>query len=67
MALALRLTALGTQVAFTATLALLAGDIASQQVPNEPALLFGLAGGTTAMIAWNLLGRFFRRVNGEAR
>jgi len=48
----------------TASIALFVADVASQLAPRHPGLLFGIAGGTAALLAWRLLGRFFRRVGG---
>jgi hypothetical protein len=61
--LALRLTALGVQVGFTFSLALVAADIASQLAPlHQHTLWFGLAGGTAALCAWRMWGWILKRV-----
>jgi hypothetical protein len=56
------MTSFGAQVGLTMSIALFAADTAGQLAPRHPALAFGLAGGTSATLAWRLLGRFFRRV-----
>ncbi len=61
-AFALRVTSRGAQVGLTASIALFVADIASQLVPRHPGLLFAIAGGTAGLVAWQLLGRFFRWV-----
>lgn len=58
-ALALKLTSIGARFGLTASIALLVADVAGQLLPQHPALAFGLSGGTSALIAWKLLGRFF--------
>jgi len=65
-AFALRITSLGAQVGLTASIALLAADIAAQLMPRHPAMSFGVAGGTSALLGWRLLGRFFRRYGSRA-
>jgi hypothetical protein len=41
---------------------LVVADIAGQLAPRYPALLAGVAGGTSALVAWKLLTLFFRRL-----
>jgi hypothetical protein len=61
--MALRLTALGVQVGFTFSLALLAADLASQLAsPHRQSIWFGLAGGTAALVLWRMWGWILRRV-----
>jgi hypothetical protein len=64
MTLAIRLTGLGAQLSFTTFVALLVGDIASQFSPRHPALLFGVFGGSAALVCWRLLYRFFSTFEG---
>jgi hypothetical protein len=57
---AIRVTAIGARISLTAFVALLMGDLASQLAPRHPALLFGLTGGTVALVIGRQLGRVFR-------
>jgi hypothetical protein len=59
MAKAIRLTALGAQISLTASVAILSADLASQLAPRHPALVFGVTGGTVALVIGRRLGRFF--------
>jgi hypothetical protein len=62
-ATALRWTALGVRVGFTFSLSLVVADIASQfPPPHRQAIVFGLAGGTAALVAWRFWGWLLRRV-----
>jgi len=64
--LALRLTALGVQVGFTFSLALVVADVASQvAAPHQRSLGFGVAGGTAALGFWRMWGWILRRVGIE--
>ena len=54
------LTALGAQISLTAFVAILCADLASQLAPRCPALVFGVTGGTVALVVGQGLGRFFR-------
>ena len=61
-AIALRMTSLGARFGLTASISLFAADIAGQLAPRYPALLAGVTGSTSALLAWSLLTRFFRRL-----
>ncbi len=64
--LALRLTALGVQIGFAFSVALVAADLASQLArPHRRALWFGATGGTAALAFWKMLGWILRRVGIE--
>jgi len=61
--MALRLTALGAQVAFTFALALTVADVAGQFAPpHRQQLWFALAGGTAALGFWRMWGWIWNRV-----
>ena len=59
LAMAIRLTAFGAQVSIAAVVALSCADLASQSDPRHAALIFGVTGGTVAMVVGRLLRRFF--------
>jgi hypothetical protein len=62
-ATALRWTALGARIGFTVSLSLVAADVASQfPQPDRQAIVFGLAGGTAALLVWRLWGWLLKRV-----
>lgn len=62
-ALALRLTALGAQAAFTFTLALVVADVASQlALPHQRGLCFALGGATAALGFWRMWGWIWKKV-----
>jgi hypothetical protein len=63
-AFALWLTSRGAQVGLTVSIALFVADIASQLTPRHPGLIFAITGGTGALLAWQLLGHFFRWMGG---
>jgi hypothetical protein len=64
--LALRLTALGVQIGFTFSMALVVADIASQLAAlHQRGLWFGIAGGTAALGFWKMWGWILRRVGIE--
>jgi hypothetical protein len=56
------MTSLGARFGLAASISLFAADIAGQLAPRVPALVAGVTGGTSALVAWNLLTRFFRRL-----
>ena len=60
--IALRMTSLGARFGLTASISLVAADIAGQLAPRYPALLAGVTGATSALLAWNFLTGFFRRL-----
>jgi hypothetical protein len=62
-AFALRATSVGARVGLTASISLLAADISAQLMPRHSGAVFALAGGTTALAAWRLLARLFRRLD----
>lgn len=60
---AIRLTALGGQVAFTFSVAIAPADIVSQFASNgRREIWFSVVGGTAALVAWRLWGWIFRKV-----
>ena len=60
---AIRLTALGGQVAFTFSVAIAPADIVSQFASHDRReLWFSIVGGTAALVAWRLWGWIFRKV-----
>jgi hypothetical protein len=60
------MTSFGARLGLTLSIALFTAEIASQIGRGHPALSFGAAGGTAALAAWNLLGRFFRWIGRDA-
>jgi hypothetical protein len=60
LATAIRLTALGAQLSISALVALLTADLASQLELRNPGLIFGVTGGTVALVTGRSLHRFFR-------
>src|SRR4029078_4258831 len=61
-AIALRMTSLGARLGLAASISLFAADIAGQLAPRHPALLAGVTGATSALVAWKVLTNFFRRL-----
>jgi len=61
-AFALKVTAFGARFGLTTSIALVAAELASQLVDRHPAFAFGIAGSTSAILSWRLLGRFVRRL-----